>query len=219
VRLDDAGPMNDERGSSRPRVAGIVLAGGRASRFGRDKLAERLDGRTLVDRAIASLEPVVDLVVVAGPHDATRRIPAHHGVPGGSRRPRLRTADPVPDGGPVVGLATALEVAADNRASAAVVVGGDMPWLRPVVLERLLVELEAAEAVVAVETGSWRPLPLALRVAPALDAAREHLASGGRDLFGLLRRLRVRTLEEAVWRPIDPGGATFRDIDRPMDLR
>ena len=76
MRLDDAGPMNDERGSSRPRVAGIVLAGGRASRFGRDKLAERLDGRTLVDRAIASLEPVVDLVVVAGPHDATRPDPA-----------------------------------------------------------------------------------------------------------------------------------------------
>ncbi|MGH2474787.1 MAG: NTP transferase domain-containing protein, partial [Candidatus Limnocylindrales bacterium] len=32
-----------------PRIGAIVLAGGRSSRFGRDKLAEPMDGRPLLD--------------------------------------------------------------------------------------------------------------------------------------------------------------------------
>ena len=39
------------------RVTGLVLAGGRSSRFGRDKLAERIDGRTLLDSAIDGVTP------------------------------------------------------------------------------------------------------------------------------------------------------------------
>ena len=31
-----------------PTVTGLVLAGGRSSRFGRDKLAEPIDGRPLL---------------------------------------------------------------------------------------------------------------------------------------------------------------------------
>ena len=42
----------------RAPVSVVVLAGGRSSRFGRDKLAERLDGRTLLTNAIDSMAAI-----------------------------------------------------------------------------------------------------------------------------------------------------------------
>jgi len=48
------------------RVLGVVLAGGRSTRFGSDKALAELGGRTLLDRAVASLARQCDAVVVAG---------------------------------------------------------------------------------------------------------------------------------------------------------
>ena len=76
---------------------GVVLAGGRSSRFGSDKALARFDGRTLLDHALAALRPHVDAVAVVGR--------AHGAVPG--------IADwPAPDLGPLGGLCGALRFAA-----------------------------------------------------------------------------------------------------------
>jgi hypothetical protein len=37
-------------------------------------------------------------------------------------------------------------------------------------------------------------------------------------LRSLFERLPTRALDETEWRPLDPDGATLRDIDRPADL-
>lgn len=44
--------MSDEQ---QPAVSGIVLAGGRASRFGSDKLIAEFDAVPLLDRAVAAI--------------------------------------------------------------------------------------------------------------------------------------------------------------------
>ena len=48
------------------RVLGVVLAGGQSRRFGSDKALADLSGRTLLDRAVATLARQCDAVVVAG---------------------------------------------------------------------------------------------------------------------------------------------------------
>ena len=50
--------------SSAARVTGIVLAGGRSTRFGGDKLAAEIGGRPLLHLAIEAVAGVVDEVVV-----------------------------------------------------------------------------------------------------------------------------------------------------------
>jgi molybdopterin-guanine dinucleotide biosynthesis protein A len=188
-------------------ASAIVLAGGRSSRFGRDKLAEPIDGRPLLARAVEASATVVDeVIVVLAPEGAEPDL--------GMQVRFVRDTERF--GGPLVGLAAGLEAATHERV---VVVGGDMPRLIPAVLRLLLDHLAAAAATaLADEDGVVRPLPMGLRRLAALDAARRMVAGGRRGLLLLLDDLSVDIITGSDWRALDPEGATLRDIDRPADI-
>jgi molybdenum cofactor guanylyltransferase len=192
-------------------VSGIVLAGGRSRRFGSDKLAARVGAGTLLDRSVAVVASIAtDVVVVVAPRNDRVLAP----ISGALRI----VADPEAHGGPLVGLLTGLE-AVDQPL--VVVVGGDMPDLRPDVL-RLLIRTLASEptigAVVLRSRGALVPLPAAVRTGAATDWTRRLVGDGERRLRSLFERLPTRILEEGEWRPMDPDGETLRDVDRPGDL-
>lgn len=189
-------------------IGGIVLAGGRSSRFGRDKLAEPIEGRALLDHAIRAVQAVAsEVVVVAAPG-------AEPSVPEGVRVAR----DPVAFEGPLAGLVAGL-ADLDPAVERVIVVAGDMPTIVPAVLSRLLEALEAPEEAATLEVdGQSVPLPLAVRRASGVVAAGELLAGGERRLRALPDALRSHVIPEAMWRQDDPHGATLRDIDTPADL-
>ena len=192
-------------------VSGIVLAGGRSSRFGGDKLAARVDGATLLERAVAAVAAVsMEVIVVLAPGDE-RDLPA-------ANVPVRRAIDPEPFGGPLLGLLAGLEAA---REPVAIVAGGDMPTLSPDVLRVLVRRLVAAEgydAAVLVGRGETRPLPCAVRNGAATQAARRLLGEGERSLKALIRSVSSLAIAEGDWRPLDPTAATLFDVDLPGDL-
>jgi molybdopterin-guanine dinucleotide biosynthesis protein A len=193
------------------RVGAIVLAGGRSSRFGRDKLAEPIDGRPLLQHAIAAVRALTDVIVVVGAPDGDPSLP--DGV-------RL-IHDPRPFEGPLVGLDAGL-AAVGAEVDRVIVVGGDMPELVPAVLGRLLAALgsDAGDASAAIlEADGPRPiLPMALASAPAGVAVRRLVGTGERRLGALLDDLDIRVIPQADWRFDDPDGRTLRDVDAPSDL-
>jgi molybdopterin-guanine dinucleotide biosynthesis protein A len=197
-----------------PAATAIVLAGGRSSRFGRNKLAEQLSGRPLLDHAILGVAAAVrEVLVLVPPVGEMPRLPR-------APDPGIAIAavrDPEPFGGPLVAVLAGLERA---REPFALVVGGDMPRLSRDVLAAVLRALDVsdAEAVVLVFRGRRQPLPLGLRVGAATAAARRLLADGVRSLQSLTDAVRTRELSEAAWRPLDPTAATLYDVDRPEDL-
>lgn len=207
-----------------PGVSGIVLAGGRSSRFGRDKLAEPIDGEPLLWRPIRALADAgcAEIVVVLAPDAPEPALPLDVAVP-------VRFArDPEPFGGPLVGLHAGLVAASGGLA---LVVAGDQPDLRPALL-RLLAERaapglaapeqaapgQAAAAALVDPAGVMRPIPCALDRAPAEVTAGELLRTGERRIRALLAALRAEPIPEAVWRPTDPDAAWTRDVDEPRDL-
>ena len=165
-------------------VSGIVLAGGRATRFGADKLAVQVDGRPLLHHAIFAAASVCDeVVVVIGSDGARPSLPADAEV-------RVRIArDAVADRGPLGGLAAGLAAA---RGRLAIVVGGDQPSLSPAILAELLLWLgrepdgPPLDAVALAEDGLVRPLPAALRVIAVRPIVAALLDAGTRSLVGLL---------------------------------
>lgn len=197
------------RDGSRPRVTAIVLAGGRAKRFGSDKLEAVLDGVTLLDRVIEAVSQVAEEVLLAGAVDTARTTPEIRVV-----------VDREPFGGPLVGLAGAL---AQTSSELAIVAGGDMPGLVPAVLTMMLDRLAvdpSLDAVVLAAPGAPRRqvLPLAVRVAPANAAARLRLETGDRSLGALLAGLSTLELAASAWEPFDPAGDTLVDVDTVADL-
>lgn len=95
-------------------ILGVVLAGGRSQRFGSDKAMALLDGRTLLDHAVATLARHCASVVIAGRDDG--------GAP--------MVADwPAPDMGPLGGLCGALRHASDQGFDSLLSCGVDAPGL------------------------------------------------------------------------------------------
>ncbi|MBA3307389.1 MAG: FdhF/YdeP family oxidoreductase [Chloroflexi bacterium] len=204
-------------GSTAP-TSGIVLAGGRSSRFGRDKLAEPLDGRPLLHHAIRALASVCTEVIVVAPAGGLAvALPADLPVP-------LRVVtDRTSFGGPLLGLAAGAERA---REAWLLVVGGDMPGLEPAVLREMLRAVVAgsgdrygAGQGAALELdGAAQRLPLVLHRGVAIAAAGDLASSGERSLGALLSALDVVIVPEDRWRRLDPGARTLHDIDVPADL-
>jgi molybdopterin-guanine dinucleotide biosynthesis protein A/glyoxylase-like metal-dependent hydrolase (beta-lactamase superfamily II) len=191
-------------------VAGIVLAGGRSERFGRDKLREDLDGEPLVAHAIRRLAEVApDVYLVVGAEDPTLEIPGDLSV--------SFVRDDVPFEGPLRAVARGL---AFVDSTWAVVVGGDMPSLEPSVLSALLrfASEEGAPGSALGEGDHFRPLPCVLETPRAFPVANELLEAGERSLRSLLDRLRVSVLPEEVWLRLDPERRTLFDVDEPSDL-
>lgn len=190
-----------------PRIGAIVLAGGRSSRFGRDKLAEPIDGRALLDHAIAAVQAVAGTVVVVLAPDATRDLPDGVHV----------AHDDVAYAGPLAGLAAGLAALPDG-VRRAVVVGGDMPGLRAAILWLLLDAVADGATPAAAVLDEGGPMPMAVRPADAAPSARELLAGGERRLRALPERLGATVIPGSTWRPLDPEATSLRDIDRPSDL-
>lgn len=93
-------------------IMGAVLAGGRSSRFGSDKAQALVDGRTLLDHAVAALAPHVAVVAVCGREAAGQ----------------LSLADrPAPDMGPLGGINAALHHARERGFAGVLTTGCDMP--------------------------------------------------------------------------------------------
>jgi molybdopterin-guanine dinucleotide biosynthesis protein A len=192
-----------------PLRSGIVLAGGRSTRFGSDKLGAPLGGVPLVRRAVDAVATVTDGVIVVVPPGVER-----DDLPGDV----TVTHDLQEGEGPLAGLHTGLLAAV--RTDQVLVAGGDMPELQPSVLRLLLDTLDEAgvDAAALADGARPRPLPVALRTWPAADAVHTLLHAGRRRLRDALDSLRTAVIDEPTWTALDPGRLTLRDIDEPGDL-
>lgn len=194
------------------RLSGIVLAGGRSTRFGEaDKLRAGLRGRPLFHHAVLALAALCDevIVVVAADADDAPPLPTDASVPVRILR------DAIADAGPLAGLAAGLEAA---DADLVLVAGGDQPDLAPDLLRLLVGSIGKADAAVLAERDRPRPIPAVLRRAPALEAARTRLETDERSLRAIIADLGPIVVPERTWRKVDPDGTWRRDVDRPEDL-
>ena len=187
-----------------------MLAGGRSRRFGRDKLAEEIDGRPLLHHAVLRLLEVCERVVVVVAADADEQ-----NLPTADRIRVVR--DAVPDEGPLRGLAAGLDA---TDTPWAIVVGGDMPDLQAGVLEEMLRAARETGAVAAAlsDGGEARPLPLVVATDRGRDSVKTLLDTGERSLRQLLGAVTTVVVDEPSWTSLDPERRTLFDVDEPDDL-
>jgi molybdenum cofactor guanylyltransferase len=181
---------------------GVVLAGGRSSRMGRDKAMIPWEGRTLLGHALALLDPHVDELLVIG--DPITYAQEHdHVVP-----------DAIPGAGPLGGVITAMRHATHDRL---LVLACDMPRVPDRLWKRLRSGLaHPISAFVPVCDGRVQPLAAAYhrRCLPVFEA-----------LVDRSELKMVHALEQvrATFTQLCPGedewpNDMFRNINTPSDL-
>lgn len=187
------------------RISGVILAGGKSTRFGRNKALETLGGERLVDRAIRLIRGWCDplFVVCQKPEE-------YIGVEANI------IADIIPDRGPIVGLYTALLFAPTDWVFIRAV---DMPFLEKsfagLIISRALEG--NADVVVPVKEGQYEPLCACYHVRCAPHVKRV-IESGGGRMIQFFNRVRVDAIPEEVWKEVDPGGKSLINVNTPESL-
>lgn len=183
-------------------VSALILAGGKATRFGgRAKHAIEIDGETIFARQVRVLAPRVGEILVS----AQTEIAGYRTV---------RDADEAAGAGPLAGIAAGLAACATEWL---LVVACDMPRLTGDVIDALLAlrapENSAIDAICARIGG--RPEPLLSVLHARARTVVEHRLTAGRlrasELF-TAGELRVAYLD-------DPDPRALVNINSPEDLR
>ena len=185
-------------------VGGIVLAAGRATRFGSQKLLAQLDGRPLVAHVVGAARAagLAPLVVVTGPDGALEPVDL------GAVR---RIINHNPDEGLSSSVRLGLAALDDETVAGAVILLGDQPRVRPDVI-RTLVDALADPAgpplVAPAYADDDAPNPVAAR-RDAWRLADDLVGDRGFGRFLAERPYLVRRIAFAGRNP---------DIDTPEDL-
>lgn len=187
------------------KVSGIVLAGGRSLRFGRNKVVEQLSGKTLVQRVLENLKPLVEqFLVVTSQEMASLSFPEGTEV----------LVDKYPGKGPLSGIYTGLSAAKYEHS---IVVGCDMPLLNRGLLQYLMEQAQGKDVVVPRLNSQVEPLH-AVYAKSCLTVIKEHLDQGQLEIRALYSRLNIHYVEAEECRILDPEMLSFININNQNDL-
>lgn len=184
-----------------------ILAGGRATRMGRDKADLLLGGIPLIERVFDRVREVAEAVVVVG---GPQRMD-HRGVP--------TLPDRYPGANAMGGIATAIAHATETGRDNAWVlcVACDTPFLEPALLRLLAARRENADIVVPRTAQGWEPL-CAVYHSTCLPAFEQAIAKGNLRVFDAYAQVHCQTVLEEELRRVDPDLRSFFNVNRPADL-
>ncbi len=189
-------------------VSAISLIGGRSRRFGRDKAAEIVDGRTLLQHVVDSVASLADEIVVVGAKGGV--FPAVE-----SPSPLRQVEDAREGAGALGGLYSGL-LAASYEWSLGLAC--DMPLLNLPLLAHLKgCTGDGWDVVMPRWEGREEPLHAFYRrtCVPAIELL---LDAGGRRFVDFLPDVRVRYVEEREVARFDPEGRSFWNVNSKEDL-
>jgi molybdopterin-guanine dinucleotide biosynthesis protein A len=186
-----------------PRVGGLVLAGGQSRRMGCDKALLKVDGQTLLLRAINLLRPYAGSVAILGPPGRYESL----GVP--------VIPDRWPGQGPLAALLTGLERSANDWN---VFLACDLPLLNAQFIELLLrsIQRDNFDAVVPRTSSGWHPLCAAYRRTCAAQM-RKSLDAGRPAIVDLLPDLQVDIITEERLTKAEIDEEILLNVNSPKD--
>ena len=192
-------------GKNRPikGITGLILAGGKSTRFGKNKALVEMDGIRLIERVIRVMGSVFQrlIIITNTPHAyAYLKLPM--------------VEDLIKDLGPLGGLYTGLEAISDETGF---FVACDMPFLS----EPLIRHMAAVRGDfdVVLPKIDWKIEALhGLYSKRCLPAIKEAIDSQEYQVIRFFPKIRVKYLDENEIRKYDPKLKTFFNINNPQEL-
>ena len=184
-------------------ITGIILAGGKSSRYGKNKALVKMNGTPLIERVLAVMGSVFEnlLLITNSPEEY-----AHLKLP--------MKQDLIRGLGPIGGIYTGLESISQE---AGFFVACDMPFLNESLMRHILAVRGQFDAVVP--RVDWKIEALqALYSKNCLPAIRFLIESGEYQVIKFFDMVRTRYVDEAEIRVFDPQLRSFANVNRPEEL-
>ncbi|MFI3187183.1 MAG: molybdenum cofactor guanylyltransferase MobA [Methylococcaceae bacterium] len=171
--------------NSQTKVAGVILAGGRARRMNnQDKGLMTFKGRPMISYALDALIPVVDYVMI----NANRNIEQYRQFGHPVISDQTDSFD-----GPLAGVLTAM---LQVEAEVLVVIPCDSPFIKAEYLQRLLLSRAENSADVAVAFDGVRVHPVFMAIKTALrKSLQDYLVGGQRKVVSWLEQQNLVKVE------------------------
>lgn len=187
------------------KCTGVILAGGENKRFdGQNKAFISVGGRRIIDRLLAVYRPLFDQVILV-----TNQPTDYMDVDA------LVVSDHYPVRSSLNGLHAGLFAAGHDHAF---FTACDTPFVQASLVRRLLEAIDGrADIVIPVTTAGYEPM-FAIYRKSCLPAMAWQLAHDRLKIQGLFRKVRVRTIDEADLRAVDPELISFFNINTPDAL-
>ncbi len=186
-----------------PGIAGVLLAGGRSSRFGTNKALALLDGKPLIEHVAETLSHLFsELLLVTNTPDTYQFL----GWP--------MTGDIIKNSGPLAGIHAALHTVVAPRAF---VIACDMPLVDERLVRYLCSLADDWDAVVPRLAKGLEPL-CAVYHKNALPVITENLNRQQRKISKTFAQLRTRKVKKKEILAVTGDEKIFWNINRPDDL-
>jgi molybdopterin-guanine dinucleotide biosynthesis protein A len=188
----------------RDDVTALILAGGKARRLGGvDKRELVVGGRTIFERQVEALAPLVAEILVSSP----RQIAGYRTV-----------VDAVADAGPLAGIAAGLAATATPWLF---VLAGDMPYVHRAFVEHVLSRAAGESDAVGIRIGGMpEPLCTVMRTSVWRPIVEARITARRFKASSLLtdEPVHVTWIEEGELRSIDPQLRALHNVNAPEDL-
>jgi molybdenum cofactor guanylyltransferase len=183
-------------------IAAFVLAGGRSSRMGRDKAFLELQGRTLLERALAIARSISDNVRIVGQQE---KFAAYGPV----------VEDVYPGRGPLAGIHAALTA---SHSELNFVIALDTPFLDAGFAVYLIEQARLSGATVTVPRVAGQAQPLCAVYRPGFAAVAERaLRQERNNIVPLFATVTTREIDDAELRKLAYDPRMFDNLNTPEE--
>jgi len=183
-------------------VTGVILAGGKSRRMGRDKAFLPFGRGLLIERVIEVMRQVTDDVILIT------------NTPGQYQRFGLPMfSDVTPEAGSLGGIYSGLTYA---KTPHSLCLACDMPFVKPAFLRFLCDTVGDADVVIPRNAEDFQPL-CALYAQACREPIRQKIDAGRLKITGFFDRVRVRVIEGELLARYDPHDVMFFNANTPEE--
>ena len=188
-------------------ISSIILAGGKSTRLGHDKVLETIGNTNLLEQVISCVEPLSKSIIIVTVKERT--------FPQLANRPRIKiVSDILPGQGSLGGIYTGL-VNSDSFYN--LVCAADMPFVNVTLLKYLIGMSEGNDFVLPRINGQLEPLH-AIYSKNCIAPIESILKEGKKVIIELIKHVKVRYIETEEVDKIDPGHLSFFNINTKEEL-
>ncbi len=185
-------------------TAGVILAGGKSSRFGSNKALAHVNGKPMISYAIDTLETLFS------EHLLVTNAPEEYSFTSWSTTP-----DIYPGAGPLAGIHAAL---ARVKSEKIFVVGCDMPFLKPELICFICDQYDESDVIIPESENGIEPLH-GLYHKNCLGQISADLQAKQHRLHHFLEKMNTTIISWREISAIDPGQTSFCNINHQYDLQ